>query len=180
MSQVKLQGNAGGSGSVTIAAPNTNSAYTATLPAATGDVMVSGNMPAFSAYAGATTSVTTGTFTKVALNTTDFDTNSYFDKTTNYRFTPLVAGYYQINASVQMNTTSQSVLCTIYKNGSAYCWGVGGYSSSLSATSVATALIYCNGSTDYIELYCYQGTGETLNANSGIYTRLSGSMVRAA
>ena len=36
MSQVKLSGNASGSGSVTIASPNTNSAYTITLPAATG------------------------------------------------------------------------------------------------------------------------------------------------
>jgi len=36
MSQVKLQGNASGSGSVTIASPNTNSAFTVTLPAATG------------------------------------------------------------------------------------------------------------------------------------------------
>ena len=141
---------------------------------------VAGSGPAFSAYAGTTTSVTNGTFTKVVLNTEDFDTNNNFDNATNYRFTPTVAGYYQINASVQMNTTSQSVLCTIYKNGAAYCWGIGGYSPSLSSTSVATALIYMNGSTDYIELYCYQGTGGTLNANSGIYTRLSGSLVRSA
>jgi len=36
MSQVKLSGNASGSGSVTIASPNTNSAFTVTLPAASG------------------------------------------------------------------------------------------------------------------------------------------------
>ena len=39
-----------GGGSVTIQEPATASNFTATLPAATGDVMVSGNMPAFSAY----------------------------------------------------------------------------------------------------------------------------------
>jgi len=44
MSQVKLQGNAAGSGSVTIAAPNTNSAYTVTLPAATGTAVLSSGM----------------------------------------------------------------------------------------------------------------------------------------
>lgn len=44
MSQVKLQGNAGGSGSVTIAAPNTNNAYTVTLPAATGTAVISSGM----------------------------------------------------------------------------------------------------------------------------------------
>ena len=44
MSQVKLQGNAAGSGSVTIAAPNTNSAYTVTLPTATGTAVLSSGM----------------------------------------------------------------------------------------------------------------------------------------
>lgn len=40
MSQVKFQGNAGGSGSVTIQSPNTNSAYTQTLTAGTGTIPV--------------------------------------------------------------------------------------------------------------------------------------------
>jgi len=44
MSQVKLSGNAAGSGSVTIAAPNTNSAYTVTLPTATGTAVISSGM----------------------------------------------------------------------------------------------------------------------------------------
>ena len=44
MSQVKLQGNAAGSGSVTVAAPNTNSAYTFTLPAVNGTGVVSSGM----------------------------------------------------------------------------------------------------------------------------------------
>lgn len=38
MSQVKLTGNASGSGSVTIQSPNTNSAYTQTLQAVTGTI----------------------------------------------------------------------------------------------------------------------------------------------
>jgi len=44
MSQVKLTGNAAGSGSVTLAAPNTNSAYTVTLPTATGTAVISSGM----------------------------------------------------------------------------------------------------------------------------------------
>lgn len=40
MSQIKVQGNASGSGSVTIAAPNTNLAYTQTLLAQTGTIPV--------------------------------------------------------------------------------------------------------------------------------------------
>jgi hypothetical protein len=46
------------------------------------------------------TTITSNTFTKVQINTEEFDTNSNFDSTTNYRFTPTVAGYYQVNGSV--------------------------------------------------------------------------------
>lgn len=43
MSLVKIQGNASGTGILTIAAPNTNTDRTLTLPDATGTVQVSGN-----------------------------------------------------------------------------------------------------------------------------------------
>ena len=50
MASLIPSGSASGTGSMTLAAPVTNSNQTATLPDATGTVMVSGNMPAFSAY----------------------------------------------------------------------------------------------------------------------------------
>ena len=40
MSQVKLQGNASGTGSVTLLSPNTNGDYTVTLPAVTGTAVL--------------------------------------------------------------------------------------------------------------------------------------------
>ncbi len=43
MSQVKIQGNASGTGIFTVAAPNSNTDRTITLPDATGTVQVSGN-----------------------------------------------------------------------------------------------------------------------------------------
>jgi hypothetical protein len=43
MSLVKISGNASGTGTLTIAAPNTNTDYTLTLPDATGTVQISGN-----------------------------------------------------------------------------------------------------------------------------------------
>jgi hypothetical protein len=42
MSNLIVQGNASGTGAVTIEPPNTNSTFTVTLPAATGDLLVSG------------------------------------------------------------------------------------------------------------------------------------------
>jgi hypothetical protein len=45
MSIVKVSGNASGTGTLTIAAPNTNSDFTLTLPAATGTVALTSNIP---------------------------------------------------------------------------------------------------------------------------------------
>lgn len=44
MSLVAISGNASGTGTLTIAAPNTNSNYTLTLPAATGTVLLSADI----------------------------------------------------------------------------------------------------------------------------------------
>jgi len=43
MSSVQVSGNASGTGVLTIASPNTNSSYTATLPAATGTLYIPGS-----------------------------------------------------------------------------------------------------------------------------------------
>jgi gamma-glutamyl phosphate reductase len=186
MSLVAISGNASGTGTLTIAAPNTNSNYTLTLPAATGTVMVSGNMPAFSAYLASAQSLTSGVFTKVALNTEEFDTNGNFDNATNYRFTPTVAGYYQISANVGIATTGNitTAIGSIYKNGARFKDGnfTSASSSGTGFYSVVSALIYFNGSTDYVELYGFAtGTGTiTLTVNSGTLSYFQGVLVRSA
>ena len=50
--------------------------------------------PAFSVYLSSTQTISNATTTKIQFNAKEFDTNSNFDATTNYRFTPSVAGYY--------------------------------------------------------------------------------------
>ena len=84
----------------------------------------SGSVPAFSAYNnGSGTNIAATTWTKVVLNTKDYDTNSNFDNTTNYRFQPTVAGYYLITGNFsQWLPGSPSFLSFfyIYKNGSTY------------------------------------------------------------
>jgi hypothetical protein len=136
--------------------------------------------PAFSAYrTGPNQALTTGTFTKVQLNAENFDTNNNFDSSTNYRFTPTIAGYYQISGSVGLSGTNTRIFASIYKNGSAYFRGVDA-SVNLSQVNVS-GLVYCNGSTDYIELYAYgafSGTSEI--ATGQIYTYFTGAMVRSA
>lgn len=113
--------------------------------------------PAFSAYKATNQSITSATFTKMVMDTEDFDTNSNFDSTTNYRFTPTVAGYYEVTVQLNPNTTTTITYPHIYKNGAAV------KSRIITATNAAvnvTALIYMNGSSDYLEFYGYL-TGTT-------------------
>jgi hypothetical protein len=173
-----------GGGSVTINEPSTASNFTQTLPAATGDVMVSGNMPAFSAYGDTAQTISSATFTKVTFGTEDFDTNSNFASST---FTPTVAGYYQLNLTgVLLGATSITRgIVALYKNGSAV--------SRISDLSVTTSsvltlsgsmIVYANGSTDYFEMYVYAtGAGTLQTSQTGASTstsRFSGSLLRAA
>lgn len=188
MSQVRVSGNASGTGVLTVTSPNTNSNYTLTLPAETGTILttVSGvavNGPAFSAYSSANTSISSSTLTKIPFATEVFDTNSNFD-TSNYRFTPTVAGYYQLNASVYVYSSSPSVrYCRLFKNGSAYQQGSLFVSTPPSETTVVySGLVYMNGTTDYVEMYVYDnGSSPTIYGSSGsVFVWFSGSMVRAA
>jgi|DEB19_MinimDraft_3_1074340.scaffolds.fasta_scaffold00064_14 hypothetical protein len=136
--------------------------------------------PAFSVYrTGANQSLTTATFTKVQLNAEEYDTNNNFDSATNYRFTPTVAGYYQISGSVGLTGTNTRILCSIYKNGSEYFRGQDA-SVNLSQVTV-TGLVYFNGSTDYVELYAFGTFVGTSDIAAGQkYTYLTGVLVRGA
>ena len=170
-----------GGGQITIQEPATASNFTQTLPAATGTVMVSGNQPAFSAYQSSAQSITASTWTKILFQTEEFDTALAFDSTTNYRFTPQVAGYYQINAAVSSNVSALIFFASaIYKNGSLYKQG-SSYSTTtgVTPTTAVSSLVYLNGSTDYVEIYAIQAsTGNTNNGIERIY--VNGSVVRAA
>jgi len=170
-----------GGGSLTIQEPTTASNFTATLPASTGTVMVSGNMPAFSVYrgTGGQQSVSSQVFTKVQLNTENFDTANCFDSTTNYRFTPNVAGYYQMNGSLYFTgTATVRGIVALYKNGENLTFG--NYMDSFNATqgvAVVSTLVYMNGSTDYIELYGFiQATSPTFVDNPAL--SMSGYLAR--
>jgi hypothetical protein len=177
---MSLKLNTASGGSISLQETNTASNFTATLPAATGDVMVSGNMPAFSVYKSnslGTQSITANTYTKVTFDTEDFDTNSNFASS---RFTPTVAGYYQINGEIDLGGLG-SLLIGIFKNGSEYKRGTGTTSGTESYLSVST-IVYMNGSTDYVEVYALSsGAGGSVYATAaGQYTWFNGCLVRAA
>jgi hypothetical protein len=140
--------------------------------------MVSGNMPAFSAYPSTGQSYSQSTWTKVTLGTEAFDTNNNFASST---FTPTVAGYYQINATANPQGTAMSQGgVSIYKNGSAYQ-----YLSILSATIsgstyTTSSIIYMNGSTDYVEMYVFSNGTSPSIGSAQANVQFNGVLVRAA
>ena len=131
--------------------------------------------PAFRAFNSSVTSLPTATFTKIALQSESFDTANAFDPTTNYRFQPSVAGYYQINGAVSLASTVSAV-AAIVKTGAYVAYGQ--YATAL--TVVVSDIVFMNGSTDYVELWASQSAGSTVNTLPGsANTYFSGVLVRA-
>lgn len=143
------------------------------------------NAPAFSAYrTSSTQSVTAGQWTKVQCQTEEYDTASAYDNATNYRFTPQVAGYYQISGQVcPTGVPVTRGITAIYKNGTIHKIGSDFVSDSTTAgRSAVSALVYLNGSTDYVELYGFVSSvsGPGFGSSSGQDTYFQGVLVRPA
>jgi hypothetical protein len=146
---------------------------------------VAGTGPAFSAYPNSSQSTTTSVFTKIQLNAEIFDTASCFDSTTNYRFLPNVAGYYQINGNISFSgSASGYAQIAIYKNGTGYQQGsIAPNNTAVGAQCSVSSLVYLNGTTDYVELWGWQNSGGSLallGTGSQTYNAFSGALVRSA
>jgi hypothetical protein len=132
--------------------------------------------PAFRAKMSAQQSgVALNTATKVIFDSEDFDPDSCYDATTNYRFTPNKSGYYQITTTMNYDQGSVTTIQNmIYKNGSK---DSAVFTSSAAECFTTTNLIYFNGTTDYVEAYVqFAGTAtrSVLVANSsfsGVWIR---------
>jgi hypothetical protein len=168
------------SGSITLQAPAAAGSTTVNIGTTTGTIQAGG--PAFSAYkTDGNQSVTAATLTKITFNGEVFDTNNCF---TNSRFTPTVAGYYQVQGafSVEGAGSPTRFIVTVEKNGAEYCRGLdlvlSGYSTMVST------IVYCNGTTDYLELWGYIfGSGSLAfrgAVDGNLYTWFSGCWIRGA
>jgi hypothetical protein len=172
MSKVALSGNASGTGTFTIASPNSNTDRTLTLPDNTGTILTTAtagvpvNGPAFSAFRSGNQAFSATTWTKLQFNSEEFDTNSNYDSATNYRFTPTVAGYYQVNAYMETTGAPTYQYIAIYKNTLEAKRSSTGASPGTSM-GVST-LIYCNGSTDFLEVYVLSQAAVSAVGNSGV------------
>jgi hypothetical protein len=144
------------------------------------------NGPAFSAYATNTLqTITSGSQQKVLFQVEEFDTDNCYASS---RFTPTVAGYYQLNAEVRLDGASGTgeMMLVIWKNGSEYKRGTNQSGTQIASNFWAmqvSSLVYANGTGDYFEIYVQQGSGGNLSVtavNSPNITWFNGSMVRGA
>jgi hypothetical protein len=105
-----------------------------------------GAAPAFQAYLGSNQSGSDSVAMKLNIDTEVFDSDSWYS-TTNYRYTPQKAGYY--NFTIR---GSSSLIHTIYiyKNGSTQFNAIG-YNTYQSFPG--SSMVYMNGSSDYVELW---------------------------
>ena len=136
--------------------------------------------PAFEAYLSSNQSISSSSATKVQFNTEVLDTDGCYDNSTNYRFTPTVAGNYLINVMLGCNGGGGSTLTSsyahIYKNGSLYIENHLNVqnTSIFYHTPVTSAIINFNGSTDYVEAYGTITTSGSPSFQSGTYSRFWG------
>jgi hypothetical protein len=132
--------------------------------------------PAFKARRASTQSVTANTWTKMQLSTEVFDTADAFDATTNYRFTPQVAGYYHFFGQISSTVTATRRIAGIYKNG---VQSAVGNDASTVYRAIVSDIVYLNGSTDYVELWGFtSGTSFVPEGDADLY--LTGALIAPA
>lgn len=155
-----------------------------TFPNASLQTVAAQTGPAFSASQTTQQSIPNNANTKIQFQTKTFDTASCFSTST-YRFTPNVAGYYQINGAVAFtNFISSANFVQLYKNGVEVLRGQRTPTTSSDQIDlIFSGLVYLNGSTDYVELYCFQLSGSARNIENnptGTNTYFQGFLARVA
>jgi len=141
---------------------------------------------AFRAFSTGTISLNDNTVVYFTCDSETFDTKGYYNTGT-YRFTPLVAGLYYIEASWQMTNdgawaASTRMITTIVRNGSGAVSQIknnvsGALQSGFHYNNVAAGFVEMNGTTDYIEAYAYQ-TQFGASTEQGDNMVLSGCLIR--
>jgi len=146
------------SGTSNLTIGSTNSS-TITMP----NGKLTGHMyPAFEAYLSADQTLTDASATKIQFNTEVLDTDNFYDNSTNYRFTPTIAGKYLIYASWALSGTSSGQInyaqCDIQKSGTQYRYAVFDPINTERFNFInipVSAIIDMNGTDDYIEIFGY-------------------------
>ena len=129
------------------------------------DYSVLGSTPAFEANRSADVTVGSGVTLKVAADTEKFDIGSCYDNSTNYRFTPNLAGKYFCYGSIAYNVNNAQLRITgeLRKNGTSThaastltSANGSGYEDVVAYTG---GIVEFNGSSDYLEFFTFHNSG---------------------
>jgi hypothetical protein len=146
--------------------------------------------PTFSAYQSTQQpSLTSNVTTLLQFQTEEWDTGGCFNNTGStvtlngvsapqYSFAPNVAGYYQISAGAAVASSIVYMFLSVYKNGSLIKRLINTNTATVSGVN-GSALVYCNGTSDYIQIYLNQGGNQQL-VNALDQTYFQAVMVRSA
>ena len=153
-----------------LAAGTNGQVLTADSTASTGLAYTTPSGPAFYAFRQTTAQTfSANTWTKLQFNSESFDTNSDYDSTTNYRFTPDKAGYYQIDLAPVISRSGSGLLYSgIWQNGSEQRVNQFQIGTADTFTPVISTIIYLNGTTDYIEAYVYDQAATSRSMVNGV------------
>ena len=145
-----------GSGTITLGQSNETVALGS---GATSTGFGGANTPAFLATLSSIQQTSDATTTKIQFNSESFDTDSCYDNSTNYRFTPTTAGKYYVYARLQCDSNAannlQQGFAKIYKNGSRVAQTQMNMNGNFPENIMVHVfnIIDMNGSSDYLETY---------------------------
>ena len=130
------------------------------------------NTPSFRAYLSTNqTGLTNSAWNKINFNTEDWDTDSAYDNSTNYRFTVpageggkyVFSGEVGIAVSAGADAAGDYIDLKFYVNGAAYTIGDGTQRSVVYTAGadnyVANTSVFNLSATDYVECYAYHNMG---------------------
>ena len=119
------------------------------------------NLPAFHVTLSSEQAIANTTETKIQWNSVTLDTNSFYD-TTNYRYTPTIAGQYVFvgAARLQSSTDAEQCYLAIKKNGTTI---LESYYKNHYYDGKEVSVITNMTSGDYVEWYIHHNIGSSAN-----------------
>lgn len=130
------------------------------------------NAPAFKVTKSSAQTIPSNTWTQVLFDSELLDTNNCYDSSTNYRFTPTVAGKYWIYTNVYSGVPNTYIYGSLAFNGTRT---VSSNIDGSQAGGVFIANIFTfNGSSDYVEVQTFQGSSNGDVSTTGEYAIFGG------
>jgi len=130
------------------------------------------NAPAFQARisGNVTNGASDGSIRKVEFNSEEFDTDNAYDNSTNYRFTPQVAGKYYVYAKITLDSGASNVISMqgyLYKNNTEYTQNLMNFDAGNGegGSLVINTIIDLNGTSDYVDARVNVNTANNADCN---------------